>query len=284
MSFDASSLAATTAAAAAATTADNTFDYMDIARRLVRADTLSADGTLPAALLPDLPAVDLEPSIRHIDKLLKLLKQYERGKSTTADAAWAFVDKLAESKEINVIHYNLMLKACESSDEIRDLIDVQMRRAGVRPTIFTFTTLVHRLVVEGDIAAARSVAEVVMPAAGVDPSKRIWKTIELSSEFMRTTKFEQLPDMTWKALYLPADEGGEENGASTMSGQELDAPCDIGRAAAIRPGHGSSSCQARRRQLALGRRFRSARRCPRAGGRCARSTNNGELWATAGRW
>jgi hypothetical protein len=218
MSFDASSLAATTAAAAAATTADNTFDYMDIARRLVRADTLPADGTLPAALLPDLPAVDLEPSIRHIDKLLKLLKQYERGKSTTADAAWAFVDKLAESKEINVIHYNLMLKACESSDEIRDLIDVQMRRAGVRPTIFTFTTLVHRLVVEGDIAAARSVAEVVMPAAGVDPSKRIWKTIELSSEFMRTTKFEQLPDMTWKALYLPADEGGEENGASTMSG------------------------------------------------------------------
>jgi pentatricopeptide repeat protein len=44
--------------------------------------------------------------------------------------------------------------------------------ARVEPDVATFTTLVSRLMCEGDAAGARRVVEKEMPAAGVQPNNR----------------------------------------------------------------------------------------------------------------
>eukprot|EP00944_MAST-04C_sp_MAST-4C-sp1_P005845 g5845.t1 len=55
--------------------------------------------------------------------------------------------------------FNLMLKLCTSSDEIRDVIDVAMPEAGVKPNVVTYSTLIGMLRIEGDDEAAKKVVE-----------------------------------------------------------------------------------------------------------------------------
>jgi pentatricopeptide repeat protein len=87
-------------------------------------------------------------------------------------AAHDLMDKLKDNGTANVVHFNIMLQACEDSTEMRHVIGTEMLAARVEPDVVTFTTLVSRLVVEGDVAGARRVVEEEMPAAGVQPDDR----------------------------------------------------------------------------------------------------------------
>ena len=92
-------------------------------------------------------------------------------------AAHALMDKLKDNGIANVVHFNIMLRACEDSTEMRHVIGTEMPAARVEPDVVTFNTLVSRLMIEGDAAGARRVVEEEMPAAGVQPNDR---TLEIT--------------------------------------------------------------------------------------------------------
>jgi len=94
--------------------------------------------------------------------------------------AWRMFYDLMESGEINVKDCGMMLKACHSAAQMRELIDVTMAKAKLKPDVVTYTTLVGRLRMEGDDAAAESVVE-EMKKAGVEPDERTQKMLNLPS-------------------------------------------------------------------------------------------------------
>ena len=57
-----------------------------------------------------------------------------------------------------------------SSDEVREVIDVAMPKAGVKPNVFTYNTLIDMLRMEGDDDAAKKVVE-EMKKAKVQPDE-----------------------------------------------------------------------------------------------------------------
>ena len=110
---------------------------------------------------------------------------------------------LMESGEIDVVDCNMMLKACHSAAQMRELIDVTMAKAKLKPGVVTYNTLVGTLRMEGDDAAAESVVE-EMKKAGVEPDGRTQEILNLPSRGedlskMRTSKLSQF----WK-------QGGDE--------------------------------------------------------------------------
>ena len=90
------------------------------------------------------------------------------------------MDKLKDNGKADVVHFNIMLLACEDSGEMRRVIETEMPAAGLKPDVFTFTTLVTKLMFEGDLAGARRVVEEEMPAAGVEPDDRTLKAVNNS--------------------------------------------------------------------------------------------------------
>ena len=66
---------------------------------------------------------------------------------------------LMESDEINVEDCNMMMKACHSAAQMRELIDATMAKAKLKPNVVTYNTLVGTLRMEGDDAVAESVVE-----------------------------------------------------------------------------------------------------------------------------
>ena len=101
-------------------------------------------------------------------KLASLLKQ---GGDEATTAARSMMDKMVENGVADAHHFNLMLKLCTSSDEIREVIDVAMLKAGVKPDVVTYNTLIGMLRVEGDDDAAKNVVE-EMKKAKVRPNER----------------------------------------------------------------------------------------------------------------
>ena len=79
------------------------------------------------------------------------------------------MDKMVKHGVANLHVFNLMLKCSKSSGEMREVIDVMMAKAKLKPDVVTYTTLVGRLRMEGDDAAAESVVE-EMKKAGVEPN------------------------------------------------------------------------------------------------------------------
>ena len=94
--------------------------------------------------------------------------------------AWRMFYDLMESGEINVKDCGMMLKACHSAAQMRELIDVTMAKAKLKPDVVTYTTLVGRLRMEGDDAAAESVVE-EMKKAGVELNERTLEILNLPS-------------------------------------------------------------------------------------------------------
>ena len=110
---------------------------------------------------------------------------------------------LMESGEINVKDCTMMLKACHSAAQMRELIDVTMAKAKLKPNVATYTTLVGRLRMEGDDAAAESVVE-EMKKAGVEPNGRTQKMLNLPS------RGEDLSKMRNSKLSQFLKQGGDE--------------------------------------------------------------------------
>ena len=84
-------------------------------------------------------------------------------------AAHALMGKMKDDGTANVWHFNIMLRACEDSAEMRHVIGTEMPAARVEPNIDTFIQLASQLMIEGDAAGAHRVVEEEMPAAGVRP-------------------------------------------------------------------------------------------------------------------
>ena len=90
------------------------------------------------------------------------------------------MDKLKVNGKADVMQFTTMLQACEDSSEMRRVIETEMPAAGLKPDLVTFTTLVRKLMFEGDLAGARRVVEEEMPAVGVKPNKRTLQTLKKS--------------------------------------------------------------------------------------------------------
>ena len=108
----------------------------------------------------------------HAGALQRLIKE-----AGDVAAAHDLMDKLKDSGTANVVHFTIMLRVCADSTEMRHVIGTEMPAARVEPNVVTFTTLVSRLMIEGDAAGARRVVEEEMPAAGVQPNDR---TLEIT--------------------------------------------------------------------------------------------------------
>jgi len=90
------------------------------------------------------------------------------------------MDKMVEHGVANLHLFTLMLKFCKSSGEMREVIDVVMAKAKLKPDVVTYTTLVGTLRMEGDDAAAESVVE-EMKKAGVEPNERTLEILNFPS-------------------------------------------------------------------------------------------------------
>ena len=101
-------------------------------------------------------------------------------RDNNSEEAWRKFYDLMESGEINVKDCGMMLKACHSAAQMRELIDVTMAKAKSKPDLGTYNMLVSRLRMEGDDAAAESVVE-EMKKAGVEPNERTLEILNLPS-------------------------------------------------------------------------------------------------------
>ena len=137
----------------------------------------------------EMPAAGVEPDNRTLKAISK--SDYELSKMRTSslrrmveagdvESARALMDKLKDNKTANVVHFTVMLRACEGSAEMRRVIETEMPAAGLKPDVVTFTTLVKKLMSEGDLAGAQCVVEDDMPAAGVEPNDRTLNVLKKS--------------------------------------------------------------------------------------------------------
>jgi hypothetical protein len=159
------------------------------------------------------------------------------GRGTEADvrAAWTLLSRLVERGMATAVHFNVMLKACRSSREIRRMIDVAMPRAGVRPGMDSFHALVTRMAVEGDDAGARAAwAELVAQHLGAP--RPTPSALALSETTLRRMRTRHLDDLL-RGLYGPCDEavralcGDPEDGNPEDGNPEDGNPEDGGRCA-----------------------------------------------------
>ena len=98
-------------------------------------------------------------------------------KAGNVASARALMDKLKDNGKANLVHFTVMLLACEGSAEMRRVIETEMPAAGLKPDVATFNTLVTKLMSEGDMAGALRVVEDDMPAAGVEPDDQTLKAV-----------------------------------------------------------------------------------------------------------
>eukprot|EP00729_Bicosta_minor_P014706 gene14706-25663_t len=86
-----------------------------------------------------------DPTELQISELLA-----QRSPSATQEA-WALLATVEEDGTVHVGHYNQMINACRSSDQIRDLISTRMTTS---PNSGTYFRLVQMLAIEGDLEGA----------------------------------------------------------------------------------------------------------------------------------
>ena len=123
---------------------------------------------------------------------------------------------LMESGEINVEDCNMMLKACYSTAQMRELIDVTMAKAKLKPDVVTYNTLVGRLRMEDDDAAAESVVE-EMKKAGVEPNGRTLEMLNLPS---RGENLSKMRTSISKLSHLGSDGASQEVEDGGLSEEE----------------------------------------------------------------
>ena len=152
---------------------------------------------------------------------LWLLKQ---GGDEATTAARSMMDKMVENGVAGAHHFNLMLKLCTSSDEIREVIDVAMLKAGVKPNVVTYSTLIGMLRVEGDDDAAKKVVE-EMKKAKVRPN-------EITKEILNyPARGKDLDKLRTAKLAWILKQGGDE--ATTAARSMMDKMVENGVAGRI---------------------------------------------------
>ena len=90
--------------------------------------------------------------------------------------AWDLLDKMTKNGAANEHQFNVMMKACKMSFQIREMME-EMIRLNVQPNVVTYNMLVSQLMFEGKNEEAIDVVEVEMPKVGVIPNDRTRKLI-----------------------------------------------------------------------------------------------------------
>jgi ribosomal protein S7 len=104
----------------------------------------------------------------------RLLKQLLD--SNESKVAWDLFHKMVENNAVNEFHFSVMMKACDTSNEIREWINKMLDDdddINIRPNLFTYTTLVSQLMIEGKADDAQHIVEVEMPAAEVEADNKV---------------------------------------------------------------------------------------------------------------
>jgi pentatricopeptide repeat protein len=148
----------------------------------------------------NLPSRGEDLSKMRTNKLSQFLKQ---GGDEATVAARSMMDKMVNHGVADLHLFTLMLKFCKSSGEMREVIDVMMAKAKLKPDVVTYNTLVGTLRMEGDDAATESVVE-EMKKAGVEPDERTLETLNLPS------RGEDLSKMRNSKLSQFLKQGGDE--------------------------------------------------------------------------
>lgn len=178
----------------------------------VLVDQLVLEGDIGAAqkvVEVEMPANGIEPShktwraLRGSTKTKKLsrrrttyLSQLLTRKSAAAkEKARFFFRKLVETKQADVFQFNVMMKACNSSEEQRRLLEVEMTKAGVKPDAITYMPMVNQLMLEDNHVSARRVVEEEMPALGIRPNSHLWEHLHTPPQKLKKMRIHYLNEL-----------------------------------------------------------------------------------------
>ncbi|KAK3262563.1 hypothetical protein CYMTET_28588 [Cymbomonas tetramitiformis] len=134
-----------------------------------------------------------EPSYS-LRKLTNMVKGSLRGSSSLRDA-WKLFNRMEviRSGVADERLYTIMLKACDTSDEVRHLVR-RMRSNGFSPDAFCYNALMRSLTLEGKPAEARQVLE-EMQAAGVQADSKTQRALYMPSELAAKINHERLKQL-----------------------------------------------------------------------------------------
>jgi pentatricopeptide repeat protein len=88
-------------------------------------------------------------------------------------------------------HFNAMMKTCDTSDQMKEMIETGMAKVGVVPDVFTYNMYVKMLMIEGNVTEAERLVDEVMPSAGLEPDAKTYDALSMPDErlsAMRTSK------------------------------------------------------------------------------------------------
>ncbi|KAK3286002.1 hypothetical protein CYMTET_6417 [Cymbomonas tetramitiformis] len=94
-------------------------------------------------------------------------------------AAWRHFNDRLRDGTVDVFHCNVMLKACDSSEEQKKLIE-RMRQHDIPPNVVTYNTLIHTLLNEVKLSEVRQVCR-EMQAADIDPDDITRRALQTSA-------------------------------------------------------------------------------------------------------
>jgi pentatricopeptide repeat protein len=134
----------------------------------------------------------------------------KQGGDEATVAARSMMDKMVKHGVADLYSFNVMLKFSKGSGEMREVIDVMIAKAKLKPDVVTYNTLVGRLRMEDDDAAAESVVE-EMKKAGVEPNGRTLEMLNLPS------RGENLSKMRNSKLSQFLKQGGDEAAVAARS-------------------------------------------------------------------
>ena len=157
-----------------------------ISRLLVEGDEVGARRVLEKEM-PEAGVVPNDRTRELLDKSKSALRKERKRmlkklvNTGKAVAAHDLLQKLVSSQNAESCHFNVMMKLCPNSQEMRKMINSEMVAAGVHPHETTFSVLLDQLLAEGNTVEARHVLEAEMPAAGLRPDKSMLESLENAS-------------------------------------------------------------------------------------------------------
>merc|ERR1712166_534741 len=86
------------------------------------------------------------------------------------NGAWKLFDAARATGAADVLHWNMMLRLCNTSSKSRRMM-TEMVEADLKLTGMTYEILVKQLMLEGKYEDARAVQETEMPSAAIIPTK-----------------------------------------------------------------------------------------------------------------
>ena len=138
----------------------------------------------------------LSLSDEHLSAIGKsMLNQWvNEGGTASVAAANNLFNSLVKRGVANEYHFSVIMKTCDTSDQMKEMINTGEAKLGAVPNVFTYTKYVSMLMFEGNVTEAERVVHEVMPSAGVEPNAKTHEALSLSNErlsAMRTTKLNQ---------------------------------------------------------------------------------------------